>query len=480
MHHETPDFCAAEREVWGSGSPLTPKSQRASVPDTSPTPNRPKSLPPQSRYSVPASNTHTAPEKRKLRHSTKRASLRPFEPLQTIDDADEPKKTPEPEDGTHQGNDGQASQPVEYDTNYESSEDEDDDDNKPEVALRFTPRASRFTEGTMTDRSTGASSSWFQKQNTGEASNNTSKPLPPTPKTKRVTFNSRHLPSPTISKSNKKAKARKGLRKNMSVFNLASFSDKMRFFTGSSSTPASEDLKPAHDPSSTTLLNERKRKAEDLYAQHFGAGAKKAKTTMPGTFPTATDPATTDTTAALNLDDSVAPAPGIGSSATASNTGSVGRTLRSSRSTAFKHIHPSLQKKRSRRELERENQELRRVILSQHQEQQQQSDQQQEQALDKVSSEISEPTESKGLWDIDPTKPPNPSVGGSLVPKIPMVPGRGVLKVIEDGGNAGRGSSENWSVLGETEDGESVAASGKGVGRRGSDRASFEWPEDVF
>lgn len=65
---------------------------------------------------------------------------------------------------------------------------------------------------------------------------------------------------------------RKGLRKSISTWSLHGFSDKVKFF--STDTPTT----PAKDPEQERIqaLNDRKRKAEETYAQQFGTKKQKA------------------------------------------------------------------------------------------------------------------------------------------------------------------------------------------------------------
>ena len=414
----TPDFSIEEREAWGSRSPdycrQSPESHVQS-------PSRPKLkpvLPP------PYKQTHGLPQPRKQMRA--RVPLRTFEPLQTIADVDERPKT-------SRGN------PILEILQDDEQEDERDGDDptRPSGSAVHNCRTSKFIEGSMNERSFGIASSWSQG-----GLKDDEKPLPLTPPTKHVTFSCTPIRESFDEETTEqdrptpRRKERRGLRKSISNFNFQALSEKMKIFGGSSNDTGAEtgEKKKMHKhDAGADLMNERKRKAEEAYAAQFGFKKQKVLNAA--------------TTAALppNVD-------GHGQHARSISQDS--HAFRSSRrSAAVSFKSPGLRKKKSRRELEQENGELRGRLAQQ----------------DEEPAGLKEKSGNAEVVPVSLGKRP-----GKLqedVPSVPQLPGRGVLKALENS----KGSSdapvmerkgEFWNA-----DQEKQVRDGK---------QQWEWPEDVF
>lgn len=426
---ERPNFWAEEREAWGQRSPKSPLSPRppaASDIASPPLSKQPPVLSPR------RSQNHPIPQPRKqLRH---RASLRTFEPLHTIADVDERPKTSrgpsQLEAAAEEKDENKAQEPME-----EKEEQEIGEAPRPPTSTNQGGRASKFIEGSMNERSFGIASSWFQDESTeGE------KPLPPTPAAKQVTFSCTPVREPVDEELAKvhttKKKERKGLRKSMSNFNFQTLSEKMKIFGGSSTEVSTEKLekkKPQQSDVDIDLLNERKRKAEEAYAAQFSSKKQKLAT-------------------ALNI---AAPSPNIGEGqGHSANVDQKPHTLRRSRrSIASSSTSPGLPRKRSRRELEQENAELRARLARQ----------------DYHSPAPQEKFVRGNVVIVSPGKKRGKL--GEDVPPVPQLPARGILKVMED---SKRNSKASFI------DRKSEISSGDGKKQAHIARQHWEWPDDVF
>ena len=171
-------------------------------------------------------------------------------------------------------------------------------------------RSSKFSEGTMTNRSNGIASSWSEhgariSESSERQSEDSDSDLTPrasrlsrdssssydvsefrpaglTPGTikqrwSRLTSNLRsHEDAPKPTEQDNKPK-RKGLRKSISNWNFHGIGEKMKFFGASDHDLAQADspVKKQQD-AEKEVLNERKRKAEEAYAQQFGTKKQKS------------------------------------------------------------------------------------------------------------------------------------------------------------------------------------------------------------
>jgi hypothetical protein len=353
----------------------------------------------------------------------------------------------------------------------EDSDSEDDQPPRLSTSTNQAARTSKFFEGSMNERSFGIASSWFH-----EVQSDSDKPLPPTPATKHVTFSCtpvRESPedkaehAPDLPTSNKR-KSRRGLRKSISNFSFQTLSEKIRIFATHEPPPMSptekekdkeeEKGKPksASKPhlKGADILSERKRKADEAYALQFGF--KKAR-------PTGAPPPSSST---------AAPAPLHASSTSISFSTSSS----SSTSTTSSHPHPNLRKKKSRRELERENAELRARLDAQLNAQ-------------SVATTAAGAARPAGMS----TTTASTEMGGG-VDKGSRGTGKGnhedkgkarggqqqggdVLRVMENGTATTAGKGDGKAVGGKVGNGIGV---GSGVENNAGLRKSFEWPEDCF
>ena len=429
---DTPNFSIEERKAWGSGSPESCRKSTDSHVSSLSRPQLTSVLPP------PHIQTHGLLQAR--RQERGRVPLRTFQPLNTIIDVDERPKTSRGEQilEISEGNEG----PEEKDKQEDKKEDKDDS-TRPSTSTYHNGRMSKFVEGSMNERSFGIASSWFQDGPTDD-----DKPLPLTPPTKHVTFSCTpvhiSLEEPTTEQDTptRKKRERRGLRKSISNFNFQSLSEKMKIFGGSSNEggAGTNEKKRLHKHASVSeLMDDRKRKADEAYAAQFGFKKQKFS-----------DPAIT-----------TAIAPNIGGHREhASTTNQDPHTSHGSQRPATKSLRsPALRKKKSRRELEQENAELRARLAQQG-------------YHSSTAVEISVRDKAVAL---------SPRNGrgklGEDVPPEPQIPGRGVLgvlKVLENGKMNSRASIVKQEQKGgtwkEDDDGKQV--------RRA--RQQWEWPDDVF
>ncbi len=446
---DTPDFLAEEREAWGQRSPESSHLQMPFPEGATASPSRPKLQP-----FPPRNSIRVALQPRK--QPQERAPLQSFAPLHTITDVDErpktsrgPRKLEILEEENEDPREGQSDQGNEHD-----EDGVEDDVLRFSVGTQTNNRTSKFIEGSMNERSSGIASSWFR-----EALSDNEKPLPPTPAVKHVTFSCTPVPDPLGDNqepvpelpTTTKHKERRGLRKSISNFNFQALSEKMKIFSGSEHEAAAVEpvgrKKPVHKSDSTRLdiLNERKRKAEEAYAAQFGS--KKQRFSAP--------PSST------NLSN--------GQSSLQGQVRNMDHTSDFRTSTPTSTSRPDLRKKKSRRELERENAELRARLDAQ-----------------------------QNLRSIQQQR----HLSEEGVPPVPKVPGRGVLKVLEN--MKPNSDSREAASLGEKRK-SAIKSSGGGEGLKddagskvaplllaksyarspnaniaANGRKSFEWPEDVF
>lgn len=189
----------------------------------------------------------------------------------------------------------------------------------PESASQHATRAARrskFNEGSMNDRSTAVSSTWdgngprlseesgdhsaddTDSDATPRASSRTSRdsnssfdvsdfqPRSTTPATikNRLSRLGSHFKStsedPEKAVNEQKKVKRKGLRKSISNWNFHTLGEKMKFFGNSSHDLGDSPPKKLED-TEIVVLNDRKRKAEEVYAQQFGTKKQKSNDGVP-------------------------------------------------------------------------------------------------------------------------------------------------------------------------------------------------------
>jgi hypothetical protein len=472
LSQETPDFWAEEREAWGQRSPQCPQSPQPCIPfaEADATSNtRPKLLPV---LSPPRSNTRPIPQPRK--QSQGQVPLRIFEPSNTLADPDERPKTSRGPRGLDMLKE-ESEEAGEGDAGEMREDSEDDGSPRLPTSTNRAARTSKFFEGSMNERSFGIASSWFH-----EVQSDSDKPLPPTPATKHVTFSctpvrespeGRAEQTPRLATSNKR-KARRGLRKSISNFNFQTLSEKIRIFgslyhhdsdptspTDKEKEKEQEKEQEKEKPKSASrshlrgadILSERKRKADEAYALQFGF--KKARPAGPPTAPSSSS--STSTAGPLNTSTSSLSYP--------------------SSTSSSKSAHPpNLRKKKSRRELERENAELRARLDAQ---------------LDAHSLATTAPTtaapapapagtsttapRSMGGVDDQPSSRAQQRTGQHEdKARLAHPEEKKVLREVENGGGV---SGTTPGKADEKAEGGSVV----GVENAGL-RRSFEWPEDVF
>ena len=393
------------------------------------------------------------------KQSRERAPLQTLAPLNTTSDVYERPKTSRGPRKLEMLEEENEEDTTEGETEEEDKDGRDEDNNGvPRLSISTQPinRTSKFIEGSMNERSFGIASSWFR-----EALSDSDKPLPPTPAVKHVTFSCTpvreslddtqelvpELPTTT------KRKERRGLRRSISNFNFQALSEKMKLFSGSGHEAAPveqvQKKRPVQKSDATghSILNERKRKADEAYAAQFGS--KRQRFSAP--------PSTTSMNGQClqgqirNMDQTS----DFRTSTTTSNS-----TLNAS---------SDLRKKKSRRELERENAELRARLDAQQ--------------------NLRDIQQQRHIAEVD-------------VPPVPKILGRGVLKVLEnmkpnsDLREAGSLGEKRKTAIRSSGDGEGSNDDGgpkvapsllamsyvrsPNANTSAKARKSFEWPEDVF
>lgn len=420
---DTPDFRADEWEAWGQKSPKLLQPRRNSAESNVISLSRPQQEP-----GVPPLSSQPHP---KLQP---RPQVRNFKPLCTITDVDERPKTSRgppllevSEERVEKSKEGELKE--------DEVRGEEDETPKDSPSTHQTSRTSKFIEGSMNERSFGIASSWLQR-----ASIESGKPLPPTPATKHVTFSCTPAHESLEEHANEllttKRKERRSLRRSISNFNFHGLSEKMKFFGGPSNDAASEAQGKMEAPKpeiGINILNERKRKADEEYAVQFGF--KKQK------FGTQPNPP--------------APSPNVGGnkrhSRTVDQNSHISRSSRRFGTAAL--ANHGLPRKKSRRELESENAELRARLTQQGHQTPARS-----QNFIRGKAVMLSPGKKRGRL-------------GEDVPPVPQIPGRGILKVLED-------SKRNSMAPIMEQKGET--SNGDGKKHAHIARQHFDWPDDVF
>lgn len=275
----------------------------------------------------------------------------------------------------------------------------------PENSSRNTASAramhkSKFNEGSMNERSTAVSSTWddygnrLSESSEGRSTDDTDsdatprassrisrdsnssfdvsefRPRPTTPSTikNRLSKLGSQLKSTSEilekAENEQKKDKRKGLRKSLSNWNFHTLGEKMRFF-GNSTHDLGDSQPKKPESAETSLLNDRKRKAEEAYAQQFGTKKQKSNDGIP-----VDDKHTTTPTLPRTLKKRSTSAQRTITPAT------VHRRREVSLTTTTHSVDPAeilcdedidRRKRATRRELEKENQQLRAMLREQQQ-----------------------------------------------------------------------------------------------------------------
>ena len=355
----------------------------------------------------------------------------------------------------------------------------------------------------MNDRSVGVASSWYHDNTSGSegfddsaaalandsdtdsvATPQPSKPLPPTSTpltTKKNIFkfggvrtseDSAH----TIEEVPKNAKERKGLRKSISIWNFQALGDKI--FGGSTKDSASEtstdtitDKRGGEEKDKKTgavadldVLNERKRKAEEAYAQQFGL--KKQKSNLGLSVASTPAAALTDKT---TFDNKRPKTPTIFRRKHDQRTPGDQK-----RAAEIRDYH----KRPSRKDLEKENQRLRSMLRES-----------QSMTFLHSASTPSLNLQLKGQENLirGPVVilSPGKKQGrrGEDIPPVPKLPDQKILADLQNRSGLLRPAmeteKENRASFETIEEGEEGVEMGKSERER-SIPGQWEWPEDVF
>ncbi len=434
-----PQFLAEEREVWGRPSPLRPRKRPSQDPYAL--------QPPQEESPV-------------LQPSKETRRLKAFAPMADIPTVNE---RPKPS----RGSESCLSSPTPGNDN--------DIDNSAEHEARM--RNSRFAEGSMNARCTGISSTWLKhgsisslsevqsdNESTPRASPQRSsinleeaKPPVVTP----ATFKQRLLKIGSAFKTGDKTskpeaeaneKKRKGLRKSMSLWNLHGVGEKKKTHDASTSDLPPEVPKPHQiHPSSIqevdlALMNDRKRRAEEVYAQQYSTKRRKS--------------AGGEQVATINRSTSGKPPIVTNAKPGSTNEGII--------STSRKHMQRSSSivinadsgmsdghgdidhhKRPSRRELEKENQQLRAMLNQQQGHNRRTSTGAGIVRSASPSTSLKQAKESEPTSDNSPSGSTNhdesPQAPSKDVPPVPPIPERVALRDLSKGRNQPKNKTNNSS-----------------------------------
>ena len=287
---EEPDFVKEEREAWSRKSP---KDEAEFEPRTKPSSygraTRSSYPNPEIVLEPPRQSREPPPQPRKQTKQT--LPLREFGPAaQDTDIDDRPKTSRGP---SSQGQDETQSRRLE--------------DSGDKATTKQAPRRSKFLEGSLTERSHAVASSWYEHDSASEDSSDSDanlrssrdtresasfesterKTLPPTPATtkKKKLFKLKSSIKSSEDSESVEVQAmpkKRGLRKSLSTWNFHNLGDKMRIFGGSTNDLTPKAAKPEKGKQSFVqtpakdILDERKRKAGEAYAQQFGLKKQKS------------------------------------------------------------------------------------------------------------------------------------------------------------------------------------------------------------
>ncbi|KIW87569.1 uncharacterized protein Z519_11893 [Cladophialophora bantiana CBS 173.52] len=309
-------------------------------------------------------------------------------------------------------------------------------------------RASKFAEGSMNTRSAGVSSTWHEHISVTSYSGTESDddPIPraspqhssidvdefkpeaviaPTLKQRLFKFGTkaRAKENTTRVEVERISKKKNGLRKSISLWNLHSDKKKTADWPDS---PEKKTSAPSHN-SDLDLLNDRKRRAEEAYAQQFGIKRRKSNV---GLAATTGEEISEDTVATTRVRSKSKPPPN--SSRRSSQTSST--TIVADSEWTDGHIDLDHQKRPTRRELEKENQQLRALLR-------------QKQAEVRLRANTPQPPspshtqhpQTPGIAREDDASPPKRSAkkqsrkqSGAEVPPVPPLPERAALKTLSN------------------------------------------------
>lgn len=430
-----PQFMTEEREVWGGMSPLNLRRW--------PSGNVYSFQPPEPESPVRQPSKHMR-------------ELRPFAALAGHLDTNERPKT-------SRGTDANRSSLTLDDYNHNDNEGQDS-----------RSRSSKFAEGSMNTRSAGTSSTWADHGSissfSGAESENecTPRASPQRPSVEMdefmpaavtpATFRQRLFKIGSAFKPSEKTKQietdpqvekkRKGLRKSISMWNIHNIGGKMKTRGASTDVLSPEGL-PAtfnHDDASA-LLNERKRRAEEAYARQFGSKRRKSSSGEP----TLTDEYKSSKIPAAMRAQPVSrrerETPTI--STRVSRNSSVGVTTDPEVSDGYSDIDHH--KRPSRRELEKENQQLRAMLK-------QKKDQRNSMGATTVRSVPSVPSSAPLNQKPETEHVPNPTTRkssgskqvpervGENIPPVPPIPERVALRTLSNTSNQSSNKNNPISI----------------------------------
>ncbi|KAK4939026.1 hypothetical protein LTR10_020600 [Elasticomyces elasticus] len=322
-----------------------------------------------------------------------------------------------------------------------------------------TKKNSKFAEGSMNNRSTGVSSTWHEHGSilSGTESDNDSTPRP---SPQRSSIDVDEFRPPTVTpgtlkqrlfkigsafKHNEKAtkaeaephteKKKKGLRKSISMWNIGHKGDKAKNHGTSTSDLAPKAPIPnnaAVPTQNVEVLNERKRRGEEEYAQQFGSKRRKS---------TGGQAAIADALAAAPPPADIPPLPlPRTSSKTVKGSQRVRRSsvvyINTDSEVSDSHSDIDHHKRPNLRELEKENQQLR-AMLKQRQNQSQRppsnagltrtvsTSASVHQLADSEAAQAAPPRKASGTKN-------NLKTVGKDVPPVPPVPDRVALRTLSN------------------------------------------------
>ncbi|OAL26873.1 hypothetical protein AYO20_09906 [Fonsecaea nubica] len=424
--HNEPYFIKEEREAWSRPSP-----SRATIPLTD---DVFLLQPPNSQSPI-------------LQPSKQLRELRPFAPLAGSVDVNERPKTSR----------GPTFDPSHLTIeNANSGFGHEDEPTRP----------SKFAEGSMNARSAGVSSTWHENSSITSCSEiesgddstpraspqrpsidlNEFKPetaIAPTLKQRLFKFGAKAKPkeNTTRDEAEPTAKKKNGLRKSMSLWNL--HGDKKKTTDGSGS-PEKKSTASNHG-NDLEVLNDRKRRAEEAYAQQFGM--KRRKSNVGLATATTGDEISQEMLAATRNQTQGKP------------TSNHSRILSQSPSklnasdSEWSDGHRDLDhhKRPTRRELEKENQQLRALLRQRQQEKTPQPT---------TSASLQHPLTPGAVHEDDSSTPKasakkqSRKQSGTAVPPVPSLPERAALKTLSNttnqdhAKNRGNGNSGVMSTSG--------------------------------
>ncbi|OAP61508.1 hypothetical protein AYL99_03711 [Fonsecaea erecta] len=300
-------------------------------------------------------------------------------------------------------------------------------------------RASRFAEGSMNARSAGISSTWqehgsiascSETESDGDATPRASpqrssidlnefRPetvIAPTFKQRLFKFGAKAKSKESTTKveGEPAAKKKNGLRKSMSLWNL--HGDRKKTAEGSES-PEKKSAASSHN-SELEVLNDRKRRAEEAYAQQFGMKRRKSNVGLA----TATD--ISEMGATIRSQSQSMPLPNNNRRPSQSPS----KTVAAEPEWSDSHNDLDYQKRPTRRELEKENQQLRALLRQK----------QQDKTTQPAPSSSRQHTLTPGVHENDlstaqsSAKKQTQKQTGAAGPHVPPIPERAALRTLSN------------------------------------------------